>query len=296
MTPDAGRSPGGEPEARLLRPAGARRPRRLAHGLAADADGLSARDHGRAPGPARGVPVLGRRVQKKIRALSGGEKSRLVIASMLYDPPNFLVLDEPTNHLDLATKEMLVEALRDFDGTMLFVSHDRTFLRGLSNRVLELGGETGNDAEPHLYPGPTSSTSSGRVTKRRACTREVGNPVSGCWGSAAGAAVRGAGCRCPCRFDQPSAALGLPARVSMNLPMSRLARLAREAPMMSSRDAHDARQSKASQRSDRPRPRSARDGAAAAPKVAAERNEDHPRRTAARAAASLRAGPSRRSR
>jgi len=92
-------------------------------------------------------------VDKKIRALSGGEKSRLVIARMLLEPPNFLVLDEPTNHLDLATKEMLVEALREFEGTMLFVSHDRTFLRGLSNRVLELGGESGTDTEPHLYPG-----------------------------------------------------------------------------------------------------------------------------------------------
>ncbi len=92
-------------------------------------------------------------VDKKIRALSGGEKTRLVMARMLLDPPNFLVLDEPTNHLDLATKEMLVEALREFDGTMLFVSHDRAFLRGLSNRVLELGGESGVDAEPHAYPG-----------------------------------------------------------------------------------------------------------------------------------------------
>ncbi len=92
-------------------------------------------------------------VDKKIRALSGGEKTRLVMARMLLDPPNFLVLDEPTNHLDLATKEMLVEALQDFEGTMLFVSHDRAFLRGLSNRVLELGGETGTDAEPHAYPG-----------------------------------------------------------------------------------------------------------------------------------------------
>jgi ATPase subunit of ABC transporter with duplicated ATPase domains len=92
-------------------------------------------------------------VDKGIRALSGGEKSRLVLARMLFDPPNFLVLDEPTNHLDLATKEMLVQALRDFDGTMLFVSHDRTFLRGLSNRVLELGGESGLEREPHLYPG-----------------------------------------------------------------------------------------------------------------------------------------------
>jgi ATPase subunit of ABC transporter with duplicated ATPase domains len=92
-------------------------------------------------------------IDKKIRALSGGEKTRLVLARMLYDPPNFLVLDEPTNHLDLATKEMLVQALHDFEGTMLFVSHDRSFLRGLSNRVLELGGESGTDAQPHAYPG-----------------------------------------------------------------------------------------------------------------------------------------------
>jgi ATPase subunit of ABC transporter with duplicated ATPase domains len=92
-------------------------------------------------------------VQKKIRALSGGEKTRLVMARMLLNPPNFLVLDEPTNHLDLATKEMLIRALEVYEGTMLFVSHDRTFLRGLSNRVLELGGESGVEARPHAYPG-----------------------------------------------------------------------------------------------------------------------------------------------
>lgn len=95
----------------------------------------------------------GEDVEKRIRALSGGEKTRLVMARMLLDPPNFLVLDEPTNHLDLATKEMLIHALTRFEGTMLFVSHDRTFLRGLSNRVLELGGESGTDAEPHAYLG-----------------------------------------------------------------------------------------------------------------------------------------------
>jgi ATPase subunit of ABC transporter with duplicated ATPase domains len=95
----------------------------------------------------------GNDIDKKVRALSGGEKTRLVMARMLLNPPNFLVLDEPTNHLDLATKEMLIEALKDFEGTMLFVSHDRNFLRGLSNRVLELGGETGKDAQPHVYPG-----------------------------------------------------------------------------------------------------------------------------------------------
>lgn len=83
----------------------------------------------------------GDEVEKKCRVLSGGEKARLVMAMMLYDPPNFLVLDEPTNHLDMATKEMLVAALADYEGTMLFVSHDRHFLAALSNRVLELTPE-----------------------------------------------------------------------------------------------------------------------------------------------------------
>jgi ATPase subunit of ABC transporter with duplicated ATPase domains len=80
-------------------------------------------------------------VDKPCRVLSGGEKARVVLAKMLFDPPNFLVLDEPTNHLDLATKEVLVKALGDFEGTMLFVSHDRSFLAQLSNRVLELGAD-----------------------------------------------------------------------------------------------------------------------------------------------------------
>ena len=106
-------------------------------------------------------------VEKPCRVLSGGEKARLVMARMLFDPPNLLVLDEPTNHLDMATKEMLVAALVDFEGTMLFVSHDRHFLSALSNRVLELTPEgvhqygggyseyvarTGQEA-PGLHPG-----------------------------------------------------------------------------------------------------------------------------------------------
>jgi ATPase subunit of ABC transporter with duplicated ATPase domains len=106
-------------------------------------------------------------IEKSCRVLSGGEKARLVMAKMLFDPPNFLVLDEPTNHLDMATKEMLVAALAEFEGTMLFVSHDRHFLGALSNRVLELtpdgvhqyaGGyteyvaRTGQEA-PGLHPG-----------------------------------------------------------------------------------------------------------------------------------------------
>jgi ATPase subunit of ABC transporter with duplicated ATPase domains len=83
----------------------------------------------------------GDNIEKPCRVLSGGEKARLVLARMLYDPPNFLVLDEPTNHLDMDTKDMLVEALGGYEGTMLFVSHDRRFLGALSNRVLELTAE-----------------------------------------------------------------------------------------------------------------------------------------------------------
>lgn len=87
-------------------------------------------------------------VEKVVRVLSGGEKARLVMALLLFDPPNFLVLDEPTNHLDLATKEMLIEALRGFEGSMLFVSHDRHFLGELTNRLLELGPDG-----PQVYGG-----------------------------------------------------------------------------------------------------------------------------------------------
>ena len=83
----------------------------------------------------------GDEIDKKCRVLSGGEKARLVMAMMLFDPPNFLVLDEPTNHLDISTKEMLITALSAYEGTMLFVSHDRHFLAALSNRVLELTPE-----------------------------------------------------------------------------------------------------------------------------------------------------------
>ena len=83
----------------------------------------------------------GDEVEKRCGVLSGGEKARLVMAKMLFDPPNFLVLDEPTNHLDIATKQMLVEALSRYEGAMIFVSHDRHFLAELSNRVLELTPE-----------------------------------------------------------------------------------------------------------------------------------------------------------
>ncbi len=100
----------------------------------------------RALAAAFGFP--GDEVEKRCGLLSGGEKARLVMARMLYDPPNFLVLDEPTNHLDLATKEMLIRALAEYEGTLLLVSHDRRFLSALTDHVLELSSEG-----PVVYPG-----------------------------------------------------------------------------------------------------------------------------------------------
>jgi len=87
-------------------------------------------------------------VQKPVRVLSGGERARLALAKLLYDAPNLLVLDEPTNHLDIVTKRALVRALADYEGTLVFVSHDRQFLRALATRVLELG-----PGGPHVYGG-----------------------------------------------------------------------------------------------------------------------------------------------
>ena len=87
-------------------------------------------------------------VEKTIMVLSGGEKARLALAKMLYEGPNLLVLDEPTNHLDLTTKKALVKALSDWEGTLVFVSHDRAFLRALATRVVELGPKG-----PTVYPG-----------------------------------------------------------------------------------------------------------------------------------------------
>ena len=80
-------------------------------------------------------------IQKKVKVLSGGEKTRLAMIKLLLEPVNVLILDEPTNHLDMKTKDIIKEALRDFDGTLILVSHDRDFLDGLATKVFEFGNK-----------------------------------------------------------------------------------------------------------------------------------------------------------
>jgi ATP-binding cassette subfamily F protein 3 len=87
-------------------------------------------------------------VFKKLGVLSGGERNRYAMAKMLVSPSNMLLLDEPTNHLDLRAKDVLLEAIRNFTGTVLFVSHDRYFIDGLATRVFEV-----EDRRLHIYPG-----------------------------------------------------------------------------------------------------------------------------------------------
>jgi ATP-binding cassette subfamily F protein 3 len=80
-------------------------------------------------------------INKKVKVLSGGEKTRLAMIKLLLEPVNLLILDEPTNHLDMRTKDIIKDALKAFDGTLIVVSHDRDFLDGLVNKVFEFGNK-----------------------------------------------------------------------------------------------------------------------------------------------------------
>jgi len=80
-------------------------------------------------------------ITKKVKVLSGGEKTRLAMIKLLLEPVNVLILDEPTNHLDMKTKDIIKDALKDFEGALILVSHDRDFLKGLAEKVFEFGNK-----------------------------------------------------------------------------------------------------------------------------------------------------------
>ena len=108
-----------------------------------------------------GFLFAGDDVYKKAGVLSGGERTRLAVARMLLRPSNTLVLDEPTNHLDLESKDVLLDALEDYGGTLLFVSHDRYFVERLATKIVEVG-----QGRAELYPAPTPSSCGARRRAR----------------------------------------------------------------------------------------------------------------------------------
>ncbi len=111
---------------------------------------------------------------KRIRVLSGGERNRYALARLLLQPSNFLLLDEPTNHLDLRAKEVLLPALLDFDGTMVFVSHDRYFIDRLANKVVHVG-----DGDLEVFPGGYEEFLWSRERRAADAERPAGKAVSG---------------------------------------------------------------------------------------------------------------------
>ena len=106
-------------------------------------------------------------VYKHVRVLSGGERTRLAVARMLLRPSNTLLLDEPTNHLDLDSKEVLLDALVDYGGTLIFVSHDRYFVERLATKIIEIGSGTAIVYPGHLQGVPLAQGASARTKPRR---------------------------------------------------------------------------------------------------------------------------------
>src|SRR5205823_2592845 len=141
-------------------------------------------------------------VFKKLGVLSGGERNRYALARMLLHPSNFLLMDEPTNHLDLRAKDILLEALQKFTGTVVFVSHDRYFIDKLATRVFEIA-----DGAVHVFPGnyedylwrkenaAAGAPASGRDTARRISLQRsvAAMPAGGDGASAVSSAVSGNG-------------------------------------------------------------------------------------------------------
>jgi ATP-binding cassette subfamily F protein 3 len=125
-------------------------------------------------------------VDKPVRVLSGGERTRLAVARMLLRPSNTLLLDEPTNHLDLDSKDVLLEALEDFGGTLIFVSHDRYFVDKLATKIVEIGG-----GGALVYPGTYEEFLWSRKQRETAAENRAGAPVlpAGARGATAGSRV-----------------------------------------------------------------------------------------------------------
>jgi ATP-binding cassette subfamily F protein 3 len=113
-------------------------------------------------------------INKRVGVLSGGERNRLALAKMLLRPSNLLLMDEPTNHLDLFSKEVLLDALKSFDGTVVFVSHDRYFVNGLATRIIEVegGGLENYYGDYEYYLGKKEGLVAGSVVQSGSCNAD----------------------------------------------------------------------------------------------------------------------------